>query len=74
MPPALKATVPVGFTQGAAQVIAKVEPAAIALSKVMATVLLTGTPMALLSGDTVVTTGAMGAVATRSLAPRIVSL
>ena len=58
---------PVGFTQGAAQVIVNVEPAAIALSKVMATVLLTGTPMALLSGETAVTTGAMGAVATRSV-------
>src|SRR5688572_14179939 len=73
VPPALKATVPVGLTHGAAQVIAKVEPAAIAWSNVMATELSTGTLMALLAGETVVTKGAMGAVATRSRAPRILS-
>ena len=65
---------PVGFTQGAAQVTVNVDPVAIALSKVMATVLPTGTLIALLVGETAVTTGAMGAVATRSAAPRIESL
>ena len=73
VPPELSATVPVGFTQGAAQVTVKVEPVAIALLKVMATVLSTGTLIALSSGETAVTAGAMGAAATRSAAPRIES-
>jgi len=73
VPPPLRATVPVGFTQGAAQVIAKVDPAAIVLSKVMATVLLTGTLMRLSAGVTLVTAGAVGAVPTLPAAPRIES-
>ena len=73
VPPELRATVPAGLTQGATQVTVKVKPDAIGLSKVMATVLLIGTLIALSSGETAVTAGAMGATATRSAAPRILS-
>src|SRR5688572_7032510 len=73
VPPALRATEPVGFVQGAAQVTVNVVPAAIALSKVIVMALLIATLIASSAGDTALTRGAVGAGATRPSAPRIES-